>query len=439
MDLSPLQKRDARSTADGDPEELSAAAVSGASVAYLINQYPKVSHTFVRREILALEDLGLRVQRIALRGWDAEVVDPEDALERERTEYVLRNGLSAVLAAAFRKFLSEPRTFLRVLAKAIAMSRRADRPLPYHIIYLCHACRILEMLQKSGASHLHAHFGTNPAEVAMYTRLLGGPNYSFTVHGPDEFDKGDFLGLDSKVGHAKFVAVVNSYCRSQMFRRTRLEDWPKLHQVHCGLDQAFHAVPPSAPAEAPRFVCVGRLCEQKGQLLLLRAFRPVAGRFPQARLVLAGDGEMRGQIEREIDKLGLSEQVKITGWISAHQVRDEILAARALVLPSFQESLPVVIMEAMALRRPVISTYVAGIPELVIPGKTGWLVPAGSQGELVDAMIACIEAPSSELDRMGDMAHQRVTTRHDVIREAQKLKSLFAAPDLAPVIAEWKP
>ena len=102
------------------------------------------------------------------------------------------------------------------------------------------------------------------------------------------------------------------------------------------------------------------------------------------------------------------------------------LTARALVLPSFAEGLPVVIMEAMALRRPVITTFVAGIPELVIDGATGWLVPAGDIDALAQAIEACLAATPDALARMGEAAHQRVLERHDIDREAAKLAALFA-------------
>jgi glycosyltransferase involved in cell wall biosynthesis len=111
--------------------------------------------------------------------------------------------------------------------------------------------------------------------------------------------------------------------------------------------------------------------------------------------------------------------------VSSDKVREEILAARAMVLPSFAEGLPVVLMEAMALRRPVIGTYVAGIPELVIPGEHGWLVPAGELTGLVEAMRACLNSPLEILARMGDSAHCRVLERHDAKREAGKLAVLL--------------
>lgn len=181
-----------------------------------------------------------------------------------------------------------------------------------------------------------------------------------------------------------------------------------------------------APIEK-RFVCVGRLCEQKGQLLLLEAFRRVVDRFGESRLDLVGDGELRPQIEAQCRRLGLENNVKITGWVSAEGVREHILKSRALVLPSFQEGLPVVLMEAMALRRPVISTFVAGIPELVTP-ETGWLVPAGSVEDLVDAMLTCLEASPEHLRQMGDAAYARVVARHAIDPQSEKLARLFLAP-----------
>ena len=142
-------------------------------------------------------------------------------------------------------------------------------------------------------------------------------------------------------------------------------------------------------------------------------------------LVLAGDGEMRGAIEASLHVYNLQDRVRITGWINGEQVRDEILAARALVLPSFAEGLPVVIMEAMALRRPVISTFVAGIPELVQTGEHGWLVPAGDVEALIHAMQICLDTPPDVLNRMGEAAHKRVLARHCVDTQAAQLAKLF--------------
>lgn len=394
-------------------------------IAYFINQYPKVSHSFIRREILALERQGFDIQRLALRGWDDELVDDEDLLERTRTRYVLQGGMLPLLGASLRALLGSPGRFLSALGLALRMGWHAARPLPFHLVYLAEACRILPWLRSSRALHVHAHFGTNSAEVVMLAHALGAPPYSFTVHGPEEFDQPQFLGIGEKVRRSAFVVAISLYGRSQLYRWVAHAHWPKVKVVHCGLDAAFHQVEPVPPPAAPRLVCVGRLCEQKGQLLLVEAVSRLAAKGIRLDLVLAGDGEMRDEIERLIAKHDLGLQIRITGWISGDQVRTEILAARALVLPSFAEGLPVVIMEAMALRRPVLTTYVAGIPELVRHGENGWLFPAGDIDEMVIAMENLLSRTTENLRIMGDAAHLRAVERHSIDIEAAKLAGLF--------------
>lgn len=396
-------------------------------IAYFVNQYPKVSHSFIRREIHALERRGFDILRVALRGWDGELADAEDIDERKLTRYVLKDGVPALGMAALRAFVTAPRKFLAALVLAWRMGRRGVRPLPYHLAYFAEACRLLPWCKSFGATHLHAHFGTNSAEVAMLARALGGPPYSFTVHGPEEFDKPEFLGIAEKIRRSAFVVAISSYGRSQLFRWIEQSHWSKVKVVHCGLENEFHAVAPVAAPENARFVCVGRLCEQKGQLLLVEAVAKLAARGVRIEVVLAGDGEMRGELEALIAAHGLARQVTITGWISARDVREQILAARALVLPSFAEGLPVVIMEAMALRRPVLSTYVAGIPELVVPGSTGWLIPPGDVDALADALEAACACTPAQLSQMGDTAYRRVIERHSADTEAGKLAVHFQA------------
>jgi len=394
-------------------------------IAYLVNQYPKVSHSFIRREILALERLGIEVMRIALRA--AEVVDEEDCIERKHTRYVLSEGAPGLLLSLARALLTRPTSLIRTLALACRMGRHAERPLFVHLVYLAEACRIETWLRKARVQHLHAHFGTNSAEVAMLVHSLGGPDWSFTVHGPEEFDMPRFIGLGEKIRHCSFVVAVSSYTRSQLYRWAEPQYWRKVQVVHCGLDAAYFAGPAIAVPAARRLVCVGRICEQKGQLLLVEAAHRLMVQGVDFELVLAGDGEMRDVIEALVIRKNLQGRVRITGWISSEQVRDEILAARALVLPSFAEGLPVVIMEAMALRRPVISTFVAGIPELVKPGEHGWLVPSGDVEQLMYAIRACLEAPANVLNRMGEAAHERVLALHCVDTQAGQLAKLFNA------------
>jgi glycosyltransferase involved in cell wall biosynthesis len=395
-------------------------------IAYLVNQYPKTSHTFIRREIQALERAGLEVTRISLRGWNSELVDQDDILEREKTRYVLRAGFPRLLWTFLKTAFTRPLHLMQALSLALRMGWRAERPLLFHMIYLVEACQIEYWLRIQKIQHLHAHFGTNSAEVAMLVHVLGGPQWSFTVHGPEEFDKPQFIGLPEKIRRSSFVVAISSFGRSQLFRLVEPTYWPKIHVVRCGLDKSFfEAASPEPKPGISRFICVGRLCEQKGQLLLLQATARLKSSGAQFELVLAGDGEMREDVEEFISKEQLGSTVRITGWINGSQIRQEIVDATALVLPSFAEGLPVVIMEAMALRRPIISTYVAGIPELVRHQEHGWLVPAGDVEGLVQAMQECIDCSNETLVKMSNAGRDRVLLFHNADHEALKLTHHF--------------
>lgn len=392
-------------------------------IAYLVNHYPKVSHSFIRREILALERQGFVVQRLAIRGWEGPLPDEEDRRERQRTRYVLQDGPLALLAPTLLALLRSPARFLAAVRLALKTARESDRSLHYHLAYLAEACRILPWLTAFGARRIHAHFGTNSTDVAMLVHALGGPPFSFTVHGPEEFLRP--IGLTEKIRRAAFVVAISSFGRSQLYLWSQYTDWPKINVVHCGLEKSFYEDTPNQPPAAQRLLCVGRLAAQKGQLLLIEAVARLAAKGLSFELVLAGDGPLRPQLEELVEKSGLQGRVRITGWISGDQVREEILAARALVLPSFAEGLPVVIMEAMALRRPVLATYVAGIPELVRNGETGWLIPAASVDELANALERCLSATPEELQGMGELGRSRVIARHSIDEQTARLGELF--------------
>jgi len=392
-------------------------------VAYLVNEYPKVTHSFIRREIAALEAQGFEVQRIALRGWDGPLPEPQDRRERENTRYVLRAGVLALTLPTVQTLICHPARFLSTLRLTWKMARQSDRTLAHHLVYLAEACQVARWLQKSNVSHVHAHFGTNSTDVALLVHALGGPPYSFTAHGPEEFLRP--IGLAEKIRRAAFVVAISSFGRSQLCLWTHHADWAKIKIIRCGLEQEFYRAANGPTAAAPRLVCVGRLAAEKGQLVLVEATARLLAKGIDFQLVLAGDGPIRALVEASIENRSIGSHVRITGWISSAEVRAEILAARALVLPGFAEGLPVVIMEAMALHRPVIATYVAGIPELVRPQENGWLVPAGCADELAVAMEACLSRTAAELERMGLNAYQRVIERHSIDAEAAKLASLF--------------
>jgi glycosyltransferase involved in cell wall biosynthesis len=223
------------------------------------------------------------------------------------------------------------------------------------------------------------------------------------------------------------VVAISSYGRSQLFRWIPASEWPKVKIIRCGLDAAFLGNAPQKSSQPSRqLLCIGRLCEQKGQLLLLEAIKQLHDEGVNCQLILAGDGPMRKEIELRIADYKLEGVVEITGWISSEQVKSLLCDSRGMVLPSFAEGLPVVIMEALALRRPVISTYVAGIPELIQTGKNGWLVPPGDVTKLKSAIMELLNASAVDLETMGHQGFDAVLAQHDAEKEASKLAQLFS-------------
>jgi colanic acid/amylovoran biosynthesis glycosyltransferase len=394
-------------------------------IAVLVNQYPCVSHTFGRREIAALEALGVEVERFTIRPTDPQALsDADDRAEGLRTHALLDGGAASLARATLGACLSRPRKFAEAVQLAARLGLRSERGLLRNLAYLGEACVLLREAEARGVDHVHAHFGTNSAAVAMLTRVLGGPSYSFTAHGPEEFDAPRALSLRDKIARAAFVVGVSQFGRSQLLRHTPEASWPRIHEVRCGLDAAFLTRPRSSVPDVPDLVCVGRLCEQKGQLVLIDALAALRERGIEARVKLVGDGPMRAAITRRVAELGLEGAVTITGWASSEAVLRAIEAARALVLPSFAEGLPVVIMEAMARGRPVVSTFVAGIPELV-DAEVGELVPAGSVDALASALARILSTSAHKLTDMGRRGSHRVARRHDASASAEALRALI--------------
>lgn len=393
-------------------------------IGYLVNQYPTPSHSFIRREIQALEALGVEVVRFSIRESKVGIADPEDEKEAAKTHYILGHDEMGLV----RSLLTGPwlKTAGRsAVEQAVRLATRGGRP-GAHAAYLAEAFHLVRLCEEHRVRHVHVHFGTNSTAVAMMARSLHGPSYSFTSHGPEEYDKADSISLAEKIERAEFVAGVSSFGRSQLWRYTPVRFWNKIHVVRCGLGQDYWSHVPTPVPDVDRLVCVGRLCEQKGQVILLEALGKLAQVGLRPRVVFVGDGDMRRDVEQRAEQLGVSAQIEITGWAAGDRVKQELAQARALVLPSFAEGLPVVIMEAMAMGRPVVSTYVAGIPELVIPNETGWLVPAGHVERLADALRQLLTAPVDRLSAYGASGRERVQAAHDVQRSAETLQKLFA-------------
>lgn len=398
-------------------------------ICYLSNQYPKVSHTFIRREIQALEQLGCSILRVCARQNVGELVDPSDIRELEKVHSIAQGKILAVLFAGLIGAVTSPVKFLKAASMSFSLGCRDGGKIHKYLIYLAEACYLKKLCREHKVDHIHAHFATNPAAVALLCKIMGGPGYSFTVHGPEEFDRPLSLSLGRKIHGATFVVAISYFCRSQLYRWClSYQEWPKIHIVRCALDRESFAKPsPIITANKKQLIAVGRLCEQKGFPLLLEAIlllkqQGVVG----FHFNIVGDGPMRRQMELFIRDNELSELVTIVGYKSSAEVNSLLDQSCCLVVPSFAEGLPVVIMEAFARGRPVLVTQIAAMSELVEHGISGWIVPAGDVGSLVDGISRAVAADGDLLNTMGGKGREKVAEQHDSLVEAKKLQELFS-------------
>ncbi|WP_413459995.1 glycosyltransferase [Herbaspirillum huttiense] len=397
-------------------------------IAYLTSVYARASDTFIRNEVLELRRRGHRVDTFSIRREAADArVSPEVRQEQETTDYILENGPLALLGAFFWALRRFPAELLAVFKLARRSRVPGIRSALLHVVYVIEACYLARRLQQLKVQILHNHIAENSATVAMYASMICAIPYSMTVHGPGIFFHPVAWALGEKVQRSAFTASITHFCKSQCMLFSDVAAWPRLNVVRCGVGPAFEDAPALPVPELPRLVFVGRLCAEKGVPLLIEAVTRHVNAGKPCELVLVGDGPLRPFIEKTIAGGPLANVIRILGWKSSTEVREEIERSRALVLPSFAEGLPVVVMEALALSRPVISTRIAGIPELVEDGVNGWVVSPGSVEELVAAIDSVTSASVARLEEMGRHGAQAVRQKHHLGTEVGKLERLFEA------------
>ena len=394
-------------------------------VAYFVNQYPAPSHTFIRREIQALEGHGIQVARFSLRSGD-RLVDTDDLSELARTRQVLAIGPARLAWGVLRAAVTRPNAFGRAVQAALRLGTRSHRGLFRHAVYLAEACTLVRWFEEAKVEHVHAHFGTNSTAVALLCRTLGGPTYSFTVHGPEEFDMPESLKLGMKVQDAAFVVAIPDFGRSQLYRWSRMEDWGKIEVVRCAVDRRFLELPRTPTPTAPRLLHIGRLSEQKGQVLLLEALSDVARDGLDFQLTMIGDGPMREALQARAREVGLEGRVRFAGLLDGNAIRDET--------PRLQGARHGELRRGTSGRdRWKRSHAVVPSWRRASPGsRNSWSLAcrAGSfrrvhgirlAGAIRGALLASPEA----LDAMGEFGAARVAEAHDASREAAKLAALF--------------
>lgn len=393
---------------------------------YLTNQYGRASDTFIRQEVIGLRRLGHEVITFSIRRPPDYVGSAELLQERARTTYLLEAPVATLLAALVTRGLRSPRRTLRAAALAWRTKRPGFNGALWQAFYFVEAAYLARCIGMYGIQHVHNHIAANSGTVCMLAAVMAGVTWSLTVHGPHDFVDASGWALSRKLQSAAFCAFISEFARSQAMWHAPSSAWPRFHIVRCGLAAEFLNAPATPVPSAPRFVFVGRLAPEKGVPVLIEAVARLSARGIALELVIIGDGPCRAEVESGIARSRLQQVVRLLGWQSSERVREEILASRAFVLPSFAEGLPIVLMEALALHRPVVCTHVAGIPELVEHGVHGLLVPPGSATALCEAMQDVLSAPPPRLEAMARAGAARVKALHDGAASVARLETLLA-------------
>lgn len=396
-------------------------------LAYLVSQYPAVSHTFILREVARLRALGFGIEVASINDPDraAGRLTAEERAEAATTFYVKRAGARGALRAHLRVAAAHPAAYARGLGAALRLGGTDARRLVYALLYFVEAVMIGAWMRDRGLRHLHVHFATPASTVGLIAARTFGITLSITVHGPDEFYDAPGYRLAEKIAGAAFICCIGAYARSQLMKLSPWEQWGKFELAPLGVDPAVFAPRPFRPDPAPfEILCVGRLVPAKGQHILVAAVDRLVRDGRDVRLRLVGDGPDRAGLERDVAARGLGGRVVFEGAVNQDRIRELYARADAFALASFAEGIPVVLMEAMAMEIPCVATFITGIPELIRPGVDGLLVAPSDDVGLAGALASLMDDPALRR-RLGAAGRQRVLDRYDLQRNTERLAEIF--------------
>ena len=404
------------------------AAARPRSLAYLISTYPTLSMTFVLREVIALREMGFRIETVSINRPDrpeSELIAVE-AAEAKRTYCVKKHGTVGAIKAHSQTLAGNFGGYWRGLRLAFSLAGLDLRRLFLYLMYWTEALMVGQWMRKKELRHLHVHLASQAASVGLFVRHVFGFGYSMTVHGPDEFyDAGRQL-LAQKIAAADFICCISSFARSQMMKQSPYAHWNKFIVSPLGVDLERFAPRPFRAAPDPfEILCVGRLTPAKGQHLLIDAVERLAKAGGRVRLRLVGGGPDEAALREHAAQSAFPECVVFEGAVNQDRIRTFFAAADLFCLPSFAEGVPVVLMEAMAMEIPCVTTHITGIPELIRNGIDGLLVAPSDLDALAGALARLI-CDAGLRERMGKSGRARVVEQYDLRRSVERLAGIFA-------------
>ena len=393
-------------------------------LAYLLSQYPAVNHVFLLRELSLLRRSGFEIHAFSIRGPDRPLSAMTD-LEREEvrtTSYVKSAGVLRFAGAHIATLFLRPVSYFRGLSCALHVGTWSPRKALYGWFYFTEALVVGRAMMRLGLSHLHTHFASTVGLIVARTFPV---TMSATFHGTGEFENPEAFRLREKVHASLFSCAISRHGLSRLMYSSGRPQWAKLELTPLGVDLAEFAPRPFRANPSPfQIVCVGQLAPVKGQHVLIRAVDALLREGHDVLLRLVGDGPDRSELKREVEARGISRSILFSGNVDQDKLRGIYREADTLVLSSFSEGLPVVLMEAMAMEIPCIATWVAGVPELIRDGVNGLLAPPGDEQSLARAILRLKNDPALRL-RLAQEGRRAVLEGYDLARNAEHLAEVF--------------
>jgi len=395
--------------------------MSGLACAYLVSRYPSVTHTFVAGEVRGLRAAGVRVETASVRQVPAtEALARADREELQRTWAIVPPKPLELVGSHLRALVRHPVAYVATLVRALKMTHAGGRARLWQLFYFGEAMLLWSWMRRHGLHHAHVHHANVSADVALlacaYANRAGADprwSWSITLHGPTEFFDVVAHKLAAKIADADAVICISDFARSQVASLADPATLAKVHTVRCGIDlSAFSPREEQQPASSAEILCVAALSRRKGHAVLLDALPAVLREVPHARLTLAGDGAEREFLEARAAELGIADAVRFLGAVEHDRMVALYRAADVFSLPSFAEGVPVVLMEAMAMRIPVVATEIMGVPELVDHETNGLLVPPARPDLLAAALVRLLADPALR-EQMGKEGRRRVSEDYD--------------------------
>ncbi len=396
-------------------------------IAYIVSRFPHLPESFILREIDALEAHGSEVILCPLVRHRERVSHPETRRWIERAWYTPFIS-PAIARDVLRELGRQPARATRAIVEPLARVATTPNFLVGTLGILPKSFHLARRLKAAGVDHIHAHFATHPTMAAWIIHRLTGISYSFTAHAHDIYVHTAMLR--QKMADARFVVAISEYNRALL---GRFGDVAKVHVIHCGVNLERYPLQQESPPGPFTILSVASLQPYKGLEYLIRACALLRDRQSGPfRCRIAGGGELRESLQQLIDQLQLREHVELLGPQTQDAVAALLQTAHLFVLPSIRtssgkmEGLPVVLMEALAVGLPVISTSISGIPEIIRPGETGQLVPPADPAALADAIINVMRDPAAAR-AAGRRGRQLVEAEFSLDRNVEALRRLFDA------------